>query len=101
MPCVPRGDFVETELRDLTARGQRPGAGALRSVPGPCADRKALLFTPTVALAYALAETFQAAGIAAEALDGTTARYPPRYPPALAHGRYAGRRQLCGPHRRV
>src|SRR5207248_11657384 len=28
--------------------------------------------TPTVALAYAMAETFCAAGIAAEALDGTT-----------------------------
>src|SRR5205814_4998368 len=36
------------------------------------ADRKALLFTPTVALAYAMAETFCAAGVAAEALDGTT-----------------------------
>ena len=30
------------------------------------------MFTPTVALAYAIAETFRAAGIAAEALDGTT-----------------------------
>jgi hypothetical protein len=35
-------------------------------------DRKALLFTPTVALAYAMAEIFRTAGIPAEALDGTT-----------------------------
>ena len=33
---------------------------------------KALCFTPTVATAYAIAEAFQDAGIAAEALDGTT-----------------------------
>src|SRR6266478_969324 len=36
------------------------------------ARSRALLFTPTVALAYAMAETFSAAGIATEALDGTT-----------------------------
>ena len=35
-------------------------------------DRKALCFTPTVKTAYAIAEAFQEAGIAAEALDGTT-----------------------------
>ncbi len=37
------------------------------------AGRKALLFTPTVRLAHEMAEEFQHAGIAAEALDGATA----------------------------
>ena len=36
------------------------------------AERKALLFTPTVAMAHTMAETFCAAGIPAEALDGCT-----------------------------
>jgi ATP-dependent helicase IRC3 len=36
------------------------------------ADRKALLFTPTVRLAERMADALRARGIAAEALDGTT-----------------------------
>jgi len=36
------------------------------------AGRKALVFTPTVRTAYTMAEAFRAAGLAAEALDGTT-----------------------------
>ena len=35
-------------------------------------DRKALAFTPSVAMAYDLAERFRDAGVAAEAIDGTT-----------------------------
>ena len=36
------------------------------------AERKALLFTPTVAFAHTMVAAFNAAGIASEALDGAT-----------------------------
>jgi ATP-dependent helicase IRC3 len=66
-----QGDFVEAELEHLLRAANAP-AQVLAAFQGHAADRKALLFTPTVALAYAMAATFRAAGIAAEALDGTT-----------------------------
>src|SRR5499426_4175108 len=66
-----QGDFVETELETLLLAANAP-AQVLAAFQAHAVDRKALLFTPTVALAYAMAETFCAAGIAAEALDGTT-----------------------------
>src|SRR5713101_3310464 len=65
------GDFVDAELETLLLAANAP-AQVLAAFQAHAADRKALLFTPTVALAYAMAETFCAAGIAAEALDGTT-----------------------------
>ena len=65
------GDFVEAELETLLLAANAP-AQVLAAFQAHAADRKALLFTPTVALAYAMAATFQAAGIPAEALDGTT-----------------------------
>jgi hypothetical protein len=66
-----QGDFVEAELATLLLAANAP-AQVLAAFQTHAAERKALLFTPTVALAYAMAETFRAAGIAAEALDGTT-----------------------------
>jgi hypothetical protein len=66
-----QGDFVETELESLLLAANAP-AQVLAAFQTHAADRKALLFTPTVALAYAMAHTFQAAGIPAEALDGST-----------------------------
>jgi Helicase conserved C-terminal domain len=66
-----QGDFVEAELESLLLAANAP-AQVLTAFQTHAADRKALLFTPTVALAYAMAQTFCAAGIAAEALDGTT-----------------------------
>ena len=65
------GDFVEAELEGLLLAANAP-AQVLAAFQAHAADRKALLFTPTVALASAMAQTFCAAGIAAEALDGTT-----------------------------
>src|SRR4029453_1374618 len=59
------------ELEPLLLAANAP-AQVLAAFQAHAADRKALVFTPTVALAYAIAETFRAAGIAAEALDGTT-----------------------------
>ena len=66
-----QGDFVEAELETLLLAADAP-AQILAAFQAHAGDRKALLFTPTVALAHAMAETFCAAGIAAEALDGTT-----------------------------
>jgi superfamily II DNA or RNA helicase len=66
-----QGDFVEAELESLLLAANAP-AQVLAAFQAHAADRKALLFTPTVALAYAMAATFRTAGIPAEALDGTT-----------------------------
>src|SRR5262249_10382624 len=55
------------------------------------ATRKALCFTPTVEAAYAIAETFQEAGIAAEALDATTPREARR---AILHRLHTGETQV-------
>jgi superfamily II DNA or RNA helicase len=68
---VRRGDFVERELETMLLEANAP-AQVLAAFQMQAPERKALLFTPTVATAYAMAETFCAAGIAAEALDGRT-----------------------------
>src|SRR5437899_12090810 len=65
------GDFVDAELETLLLAANAP-AQVLAAFQAHAADRKALLFTPTVATAYAMAATFCAAGIATEALDATT-----------------------------
>jgi superfamily II DNA or RNA helicase len=65
------GDFVDAELETLLLAANAP-TQVLAAFQAHAADRKALLFTPTVALAYAMAATFRTAGIPAEALDGTT-----------------------------
>ncbi len=66
-----RGDFVDADLETLLLAANAP-AQVLAAFQAHAADRKALLFTPTVAMAYAMADTFCTAGIAAEALDATT-----------------------------
>jgi ATP-dependent helicase IRC3 len=65
------GDFIEAELETLLLAANAP-AQVLTAFQAHAAERKALLFTPTVATAHAMAETFCMAGIAAEALDATT-----------------------------
>src|SRR6266516_91237 len=65
------GDFIEAELETLLLAANAP-AQVLTAFQAHAAERKALLFTPTVATASAMAETFWRAGIAAEALDATT-----------------------------
>jgi superfamily II DNA or RNA helicase len=66
-----QGDFVEAELETLLLAANAP-AQVLAAFQAHATERKALVFTPTVALAYAMAHTFRTAGIPAEALDGTT-----------------------------
>jgi ATP-dependent helicase IRC3 len=65
------GDFIDAELESLLLAANAP-AQVLAAFQAHAANRKALLFTPTVALAYAMADTFRSTGIPAEALDGTT-----------------------------
>lgn len=66
-----RGDFADADLESLLLAANAP-AQVLAAFQRHAAGRKTLLFTPTVAMAYAMAATFAGAGIAAEALDGTT-----------------------------
>ena len=71
-----QGDFVDAELETLLLAANAP-AQVLAAFQTHAADRKALLFTPTVALAYAMAETFRTAGIPPRHWMG-----PRRSPPA-------------------
>ncbi|MCX6544420.1 MAG: DEAD/DEAH box helicase [Acidobacteria bacterium] len=72
-------DAVHTRCGDLVA-GELDEAMRSANAPAHCRDaylehadgRKALVFTPSVALAHETATAFQQAGVAAEALDGTT-----------------------------
>jgi superfamily II DNA or RNA helicase len=66
------GDLVAGELDDALRAANAPGH-VLTAYTQHALGRKALLFTPTVALAHDMAAIFVDAGIAAEALDGTTA----------------------------
>ena len=68
---VRQGDFVERDLETLLLEASAL-AHVVAAFKTQAAERKALLFTPTVAMAHAMAETFYAAGIAAEALEGRT-----------------------------
>jgi ATP-dependent helicase IRC3 len=65
------GDFIDTEVEDLllTANIEKYGVEAYQQ---HASERKALLFTPTVALAHKMAAAFNRAGIPAASIDGTT-----------------------------
>src|SRR5438128_3391468 len=65
---MQHGDFVDAELESLLLAANAP-AQVLAAFQAHAADRKALVFTPTVALPYAIAATFRTAGIPAEALE--------------------------------
>jgi ATP-dependent helicase IRC3 len=65
------GDFVDSELESALLNADAP-KHVVAAYQEHAAGRKALVFTPTVWLAHDMAEAFQNAGIAGEALDGTT-----------------------------
>jgi ATP-dependent helicase IRC3 len=65
------GDFVDRELESALLNADAP-QHVVAAYREHAPDRKALVFTPTVRLAHQMAEAFQEAGVAAEALDGTT-----------------------------
>jgi superfamily II DNA or RNA helicase len=68
---VRHGDFVDSELEEAMTRANAP-AHVVRAYQEHAANRKALVFTPTVRLAHEMAGAFRQAGVSAEALDGTT-----------------------------
>ncbi|MBN2371768.1 MAG: DEAD/DEAH box helicase [Vicinamibacteria bacterium] len=65
------GDYAINEVADELMKADAPkhAAGAYLE---HAAGRKALVFTPTVEVAHAMAEAFRAQGVACEALDGGT-----------------------------
>jgi ATP-dependent helicase IRC3 len=67
---VRRGDYTAGELGEALEAASAPElvANAYRE---HAADRKGLVFTPTVELAYQMAGALSARGIPAEAVDGT------------------------------
>ena len=65
------GDFIEREVEELMLAADAPGH-VVAAYQAHAAGRKALAFTPTVALAHEMADCFSAAGIPAEALDAST-----------------------------
>jgi ATP-dependent helicase IRC3 len=67
------GDFSEHELEEMLLAANAP-QHAVAAFREHATDRKALLFTPTVAVAKAMARAFCDAGYAAESVDGTTPR---------------------------
>ncbi|MDQ6897982.1 MAG: DEAD/DEAH box helicase [Candidatus Dormibacteraeota bacterium] len=68
---VREGDFVESELAQAMSQANAP-RHALEAYQKHAEGRKTLIFTPTVALAHEMAETFAAADVAAAAVDGET-----------------------------
>jgi superfamily II DNA or RNA helicase len=65
------GDFDADQLGDALEQASAP-AHVLAAYLEHARDRKTVVFVPTVALAHRMAETFRQAGVAAEALDGST-----------------------------
>jgi superfamily II DNA or RNA helicase len=66
-----RGDFTDGSIEAELERSDAIDA-AVRAWKRYAPDRLTVAFTPTVATAYATAEAFEAAGIPAAAIDGTT-----------------------------
>ena len=90
-----RGDWQEGDLERALLAANAPEQ-VLEAFQEHARDRKALCFTPTVKTAYAIAEAFQEAGIAAAALDGTTPLDERR---AILHRLHTGATQVvcnCG-----
>jgi superfamily II DNA or RNA helicase len=68
---VRHGDLAEGALGEVLLAASAP-EHTLAAYRQHAAGRKTLVFTPTVAVAHAMAATFQDAGHAAEVVDGTT-----------------------------
>jgi hypothetical protein len=79
------GDFVDAELEHLLLAANAP-AQVLAAFQTHAADRKALLFTPTVALAYAMADNLPVYWHPRRGLGWRDpAGDPPGHPPAPAY----------------
>jgi ATP-dependent helicase IRC3 len=87
---VLHGDFVDSEAAAALTAADAP-AHACAAYVEHAAGRKALVFTPTVDLAYLMAETFQGAGVPAEAVDGSL---PPEERRAILARLRSGKTQI-------
>jgi ATP-dependent helicase IRC3 len=65
------GDLIESEIDDLLMAADAP-EHVCQAYRAHAMGRTALLFTPTVAMAHAMADALRGHGIAAEALSGET-----------------------------
>jgi superfamily II DNA or RNA helicase len=65
------GDFVDSELESALLNANAP-KHVVQAYQEHAAERKALVFTPTVRLAHDIADAFRQAGVKAEGLDGST-----------------------------
>ncbi len=68
---IRAGDFRADEVAEVLMDGQAPELVA-QAVVTHAPDRRTLAFTPTVAVAHALADELRQRGVVAEAIDGTT-----------------------------
>lgn len=68
---VERGDYVLREVENELLRADAPKHAAAAYLEH-ATNRKALLFAPTVAVAYEMARAFRARGVTCEAVDGAT-----------------------------
>lgn len=68
---VHQGDYVDSEVAEMLHEAHAPEA-AVRSWQDHARGRRTVVFTPTVALAYEMAEAFRSAGVPAEGIDGST-----------------------------
>lgn len=67
---VRAGEFRDEESASLLLEADAP-ADAARAYLEHARDERALVFTPTVAVAHAMAQAFRAAGVPSEAVDGS------------------------------
>ena len=95
------GDFVEAELETLLLAANAP-AQVLAAFQAHAADRKALLFTPTVALGLCDGRHLPDRWHRCRGPGWDhPARDPPGHPPAAAHRGDPRGGQLCRAHRRL
>lgn len=64
-----RGDFVASEVSEML-QATHAYSVAANAYLEHAAERKAIIFVPTIADAHAMAATFSSAGVVAEAVDG-------------------------------
>jgi len=65
------GDFIEAETEAMLLDADAP-EHAVRAYQQHASDRRALVFTPTVKVAYAMADAFAEAGVPAATIDAGT-----------------------------
>ena len=66
---VSHGDFIDSEVAEMLMEAHAPEV-AVRAYNEHAAGRKTIIFTPTVAVAHAMADEFTRSGIKAAAVDG-------------------------------